>query len=244
LKQSFVFDQPTYRVIFGAGTFVRLREEVERLGGRHVLIVCTESEVELAQEAAIKLGDLAVGIFDDAVMHHPVETIQAARDCARDLAADCCVTIGGGTTTGTGKLIALESGIPVLAIPTTYAGSEMTPIYGMTEGSVKKTGRAIVVHEAVEMGGFGGEIVAPRPARFLDTGIPQGSDGHRAVTTVWAGAPARPVPATIVAGGMGKTRKIRRIFGGGCLVLRGCPRNIVDVGVPRGVQCLIHWRRA
>ncbi len=141
MKQSFIFDQPTYRVIFGAGTFVRLREEVERLGGRHVLIVCTESEVELAQEAAIKLGDLAVGIFDDAVMHHPVETIQAARDCARDLAADCCVTIGGGTTTGTGKLIALESGIPVLAIPTTYAGSEMTPIYGMTEGSVKKTGR-------------------------------------------------------------------------------------------------------
>lgn len=139
--RNFLFDQPTYRVIFGAGTFVRLREEVERLGGTHVLIVCTEAEVELAQQAAIKLGDLAVGIFDDAVMHHPVETIQAARDCARDLAADCCVTIGGGTTTGTGKLIALESGIPVLAIPTTYAGSEMTPIYGMTEGAVKRTGR-------------------------------------------------------------------------------------------------------
>lgn len=139
--RSFLFDQPAYRVIFGTGAFGRLREEVERLGGTRVLIVCTEAEVELAQDAAIKLGDLAVGIFDDAVMHHPVETIQAARDCARDVAADCCVTIGGGTTTGTGKLITLESGIPVVAIPTTYAGSEMTPIYGMTEGSVKKTGR-------------------------------------------------------------------------------------------------------
>ena len=82
--RSFFFDQPAYRVIFGAGAFVRLREEVERLGGTRVLIVCTQSQVELAQEAAIKLGDLAVGIFDDAVMHHPVETIQAARDCARN----------------------------------------------------------------------------------------------------------------------------------------------------------------
>jgi alcohol dehydrogenase class IV len=51
------------------------------------------------------------------------------------------VTIGGGTTTGTGKVIALETGMPVLAIPTTYAGSEMTPIYGITDGGVKKTGR-------------------------------------------------------------------------------------------------------
>jgi alcohol dehydrogenase class IV len=138
---SFVFDQPAYRVIFGAGTLAQLRQEVQRLGGTRVVVVCTESETELAQEAAIKLGDLAVGIFDDAVMHHPVETVQAARDCARDLAADCCVTIGGGTTTGTGKLIALEMGIPLVAIPTTYAGSEMTPIYGITEGGVKRTGR-------------------------------------------------------------------------------------------------------
>lgn len=138
---AFVFDQPAYRVIFGPGSLAQLRAEVERLGGTRVLIVCTESEQPLADQAAIKLGDLAVGIFDDAVMHHPVETVQAARDCADDLQADCCVTVGGGTTTGTGKLIALETGIPVLAIPTTYAGSEMTPIYGITEAAVKRTGR-------------------------------------------------------------------------------------------------------
>jgi alcohol dehydrogenase class IV len=80
-------------------------------------------------------------MFTDAVMHHPIEVIVAARQRARELEADCYVTIGGGTTTGTGKLIALETGLPVIAIPTTYAGSEMTPIYGMTEGGVKKTGR-------------------------------------------------------------------------------------------------------
>ena len=66
---------------------------------------------------------------------------RAARARAAELDADCYVTIGGGTTTGTGKAIALETGLPVLAVPTTYAGSEMTPIYGITEGGVKKTGR-------------------------------------------------------------------------------------------------------
>ena len=64
-----------------------------------------------------------------------------ARDEAQRLGADCAVAIGGGSTTGLGKAIALDSGLPILAIPTTYAGSEMTPIYGLTEGGVKKTGR-------------------------------------------------------------------------------------------------------
>jgi maleylacetate reductase len=139
--RSFLFDQPAYRVVFGIGSIRQLREEVDRLGGTHVLIVCTEAERTLAEDAAALIGDVAVGIFDDAVMHHPAETVEAARDCARELGADCCVTIGGGTTTGTGKLIALETGIPLIAVPTTYAGSEMTPIYGITEGPVKRTGR-------------------------------------------------------------------------------------------------------
>jgi alcohol dehydrogenase class IV len=139
--RTFLFDQPAYRVIFGAGSLPRVRGEVERFGSWRVVVICTEAERELAHEVSIHLGDLAVGIFDDAVMHHPIETVQAARDCVRDLAADCCVTVGGGTATGTGKLVVLETGLPLLVIPTTYAGSEMTPIYGITEGSVKRTGR-------------------------------------------------------------------------------------------------------
>jgi alcohol dehydrogenase class IV len=74
-------------------------------------------------------------------MHVPFETARAARAEAARLDADCCVAIGGGSTIGLAKAIALESKIPILAIPTTYAGSEMTPIYGLTEGGVKKTGR-------------------------------------------------------------------------------------------------------
>src|SRR5262245_46799074 len=74
-------------------------------------------------------------------MHVPIETARAARAEARRLDADCAVAVGGGSTTGLGKAIALESALPIVAIPTTYAGSEMTPIYGITEGGLKKTGR-------------------------------------------------------------------------------------------------------
>ena len=87
------------------------------------------------------LGDRAVGVFDRAVMHVPLETAREARELARQLGADCAVAVGGGSTTGLGKAIALDSGLPILAIPTTYAGSEVTPIYGITEGGLKKTGR-------------------------------------------------------------------------------------------------------
>jgi alcohol dehydrogenase class IV len=141
MMRSFLLDQPACRVIFGAGSIAQLSAEVERLGARRALIVSTAAERPLAEDAARRLGRLTAGFFSDAVMHHPIETVQAARDRALAVDADCCVTIGGGTTTGTGKVIALETGMPVIAVPTTYAGSEMTPIYGITEGTVKRTGR-------------------------------------------------------------------------------------------------------
>ena len=138
---EFIFDQPAYRVIFGAGSIAKLPDEVQRLGARRALVVSTPAELAFAEDAARRLGAVAAGMFTEAVMHHPIEMVRAARDRAREVDADCYVTIGGGTTTGTGKAIALETGMPVIAVPTTYAGSEMTPIYGITEGGVKKTGR-------------------------------------------------------------------------------------------------------
>jgi len=69
-------------------------------------------------------------------MHVPLEIARAARDEARRLDADCTVGIGGGSTIGLGKAIALDSALPIIALPTTYAGSEMTPIYGLTEGGI------------------------------------------------------------------------------------------------------------
>jgi alcohol dehydrogenase class IV len=138
---SFTFDQPATRVIFGLGSFCQLADEVKRLGANRILVLSTPEQRKEAEEAARRLGELAAGVFPKAVMHVPIETAREARETARSLGADCCVAIGGGSTVGLGKAIALESGLPIVAVPTTYAGSEMTPIYGLTEGGIKKTGR-------------------------------------------------------------------------------------------------------
>src|SRR5204863_5601925 len=83
----------------------------------------------------------SAGIFDQAVMHTPIAQVEAARAMASSLEADCCVVVGGGSTIGFGKAIALSSSLPVVAVPTTYSGSEMTTIWGISEGGAKKTGR-------------------------------------------------------------------------------------------------------
>jgi maleylacetate reductase len=105
------------------------------------LVLCTRGQKALGQQAATLLGERAVGVFDRAVMHVPVETASAAYEFATTARADLCVAIGGGSTTGLAKAIALRAGLPILAVPTTYAGSEMTPIWGLTEQGVKRTGR-------------------------------------------------------------------------------------------------------
>jgi len=139
--RPFVYDHPAQRVIFGIGSIERLADEVGRLGARRVLIVTTPAERRFADDAARRLGPLAIDIFAEAAMHVPIETARAAREFARRHEADCCVAVGGGSTIGLGKAIALESALPIVAVPTTFAGSEMTPIYGITEGGLKKTGR-------------------------------------------------------------------------------------------------------
>jgi maleylacetate reductase len=138
---EFTYTAPAARVVFGAGALQHLPREIELLGAKKALVLCTPEQVAEAERVARAIGAHAAGVFAKAVMHVPIETAQEAREVARRLGADCAVAIGGGSTTGLGKAIALDSGLPILAIPTTYAGSEMTPIYGLTEGGLKKTGR-------------------------------------------------------------------------------------------------------
>src|SRR5438132_2407811 len=137
----FNFEAHIPRVVFGAGSLARLGDEIERLGARRALVLSTSEQADTARRVAELLGERSAGIFPRAVMHVPIEAAREARDEARRVGADCAVAIGGGSTTGLGKAIALDSGLPIIAIPTTYAGSEMTPIYGITEGGLKKTGR-------------------------------------------------------------------------------------------------------
>ena len=133
------------RVVFGAGSLKQLPAEVERLGAQRALVLATPEQENVAAKVSSMLGERSAGVFARAVMHVPIETARAAREEARRLNADCAVAVGGGSTTGLGKAIALDSGLPIVAVPTTYAGSEMTPIYGLTEGGVKKTGRDVRV---------------------------------------------------------------------------------------------------
>lgn len=143
--KSFVYVAQPSRVVFGQGALARLPEEIAALGAQKALVLSTPEQRASAERVAELLGARAAGIFDRAVMHVPIETAREAREVARQLGADCAVAIGGGSTVGLGKAIALDSGLPILAIPTTYAGSEMTPIYGITEAGLKKTGRDLRV---------------------------------------------------------------------------------------------------
>jgi alcohol dehydrogenase class IV len=138
---QFTYNGQPSRVIFGAGSLQHLAREIDLLGAKRALVLSTPEQRASAEMIADLLGNKAAGVFDRAVMHVPIETAREARQMALALGADCAIAIGGGSTTGLGKAIALDSGLPILAIPTTYAGSEMTPIYGITEGGLKKTGK-------------------------------------------------------------------------------------------------------
>ena len=139
--RSFVFESMPARVVFAENAIEHLPREIEQLGARRALVLSTPQQEALATDISRRLGQRSVGVFPHAVMHVPIEVAYKARDEAIRLGADCVVAAGGGSTVGLGKAIALESGLPILAIPTTYAGSEMTPIYGLTEAGMKKTGR-------------------------------------------------------------------------------------------------------
>jgi len=138
---SFTYVSLPSRVVFGAGAVARLPAELEKLGARRALVLSTPGRAASVKAVAASLGARCAGIYDKAVMHVPVEVAEDARRAAKALDADCCVAVGGGSTIGLGKAIAASAGLPVLAVPTTYSGSEMTPIYGLTEGGLKRTQR-------------------------------------------------------------------------------------------------------
>jgi alcohol dehydrogenase class IV len=143
--RAFVYNGQPSRVVFGRGALEKLGVEIERLGAKRALVLSTPEQRALAEDVSRRLGARSAGVYDKAVMHVPIETAEAARAVAKELNADCCVAVGGGSTIGLGKAIALTSELPILAIPTTFAGSEMTPIYGITAQGQKKTGRDVRV---------------------------------------------------------------------------------------------------
>lgn len=135
-----VQDSRAVRVRFGAGAVEALRAELEILGWRHAFIVATPGRGALTAKVRALLGELAAAVFDGAAPHTPATATAAALE-RLPAGADCLVSLGGGSAIGLAKAVALETGLPIAAVPTTYAGSEMTAIWGASEGGIKHTGR-------------------------------------------------------------------------------------------------------
>jgi maleylacetate reductase len=138
-QDAFAFRMAACRIRFGAGAIAQLPDEVAALGCRRALILSTPNQCDDAMRVAEILGPLAAGIYTKAAMHTPVEVTEDAIQHVAHTKADCTVAIGGGSTTGLGKAIAWRTDLPQIVLPTTYAGSEVTPILGQTEGGRKTT---------------------------------------------------------------------------------------------------------
>ena len=139
--RAFVCDLAAARVLFGRGKISSLPEEVGRLGGRRAMIVAAPEAARRARAGVEAMNGRVAGIFGEVTAHVPRAAAERAAAARREWRADCCVAIGGGSAVGTGKAVALAEGVPLLAVPTTFAGSEMTPVWGMTSDGVKRTGR-------------------------------------------------------------------------------------------------------
>ena len=139
---AFTHDVPPQRVVFASGALSRVGEEAERLGLLGALVVATSgSGARLGEKVVEILGPRAVGLHAQAVVHVPKAVALAGLAVARAKTADGLIAVGGGAAIGLAKAIARETGLPILAVPTTYSGSEATPIFGMTDGERKITGR-------------------------------------------------------------------------------------------------------
>lgn len=139
---GFRYETHPQRVVFGAGKIGTLATEIAALGAKRALMVSSPGQRTAAEGIARRLGDLAAGTCAEARTHTPVEATELAMAILAKTHADCLVAYGGGTAIGLSKALALRTGLPQVVIPTTYAGSEMTPILGQTENGIKTTVRS------------------------------------------------------------------------------------------------------
>ena len=130
------------RVVFGRGTLTHLSEEAARLGIERALVITTPEQRRLAEAAVERLGGAAASVFAGAAMHTPVEVTERALASVAMNRVDGLIALGGGSAIGLGKALALRTDLPQIVVPTTYAGSEATPILGETADGKKTTQRS------------------------------------------------------------------------------------------------------
>lgn len=143
--EPFSYSALPSKVTFGFGTLGLVADEMMALGCKRAIVLSTPQQADAAERLVEQLGELAVGRFYEATMHTPIDVTERAVAEALAVAADCTVALGGGSTIGLGKAIALRTDLPQIVIPTTYAGSEATPIIGQTANGVKNTERTLKV---------------------------------------------------------------------------------------------------
>lgn len=148
--QTFTHTNAPSRIVFGVGRSAEVGQEMARADVRRALVLSTPQQADMAKAAAEALGASAVGVYTGAAMHTPVDVTEDAMRVFKECGADCVVSIGGGSTTGLGKAIAYRNDAFQIVVPTTYAGSEVTPILGQTENGLKTTVRdASILPEVV-----------------------------------------------------------------------------------------------
>ncbi len=144
--QDFIYTGLPARVIFGSGTTARLAGEATLLGMKRPLVLTTPHQAALGEQVYPVLGTHGcAGLYSNATMHTPVEVTEDAMTVYAEKGADGVVSVGGGSTIGLGKAIALRTDAPHLVMPTSYAGSEMSPIIGQTQEGRKTTERTLAV---------------------------------------------------------------------------------------------------
>ncbi|MDX1787629.1 MAG: maleylacetate reductase [Psychrobacter sp.] len=139
--QEFHYKALPVDVHFGVGKSAETKYILLQHGYHKVLVITTPGQEEAGRKLAKELQEICAGVYPHAVMHVPVEVANKAVEFAKESDIDCCLALGGGSTIGFAKIIALKTHLPIVAIPTTYAGSEMTAIYGLTKNNLKTTGK-------------------------------------------------------------------------------------------------------
>ncbi|MEH6772304.1 MAG: maleylacetate reductase [Cereibacter changlensis] len=166
-REEFTARSAAVRVRFGAGIRKTVADEIDALDARRALILTTPQQAAMAEEFAALCGPRAVGRYTRAAMHTPVDVSEEATALARELQADVLIAVGGGSTTGLGKAIALRTDLPQIVVPTTYAGSEATGILGQTENGVKTTLTSAAVQPEVIL--YDAELVTSLPVAMTVT---------------------------------------------------------------------------
>lgn len=142
---DFVYHQRNRKMSFGAGIRKSLTSEIAALGSSRVFLIIDSGALAIRQEIEKLIGLALSGTWTDVQQHVPIELAEAARAEVTNTSADAIVCVGGGSSTGLAKAIALTHQLPIIAIPTTYAGSEQTTIYGLTGSRHKQTGSNVIV---------------------------------------------------------------------------------------------------